>query len=81
MLMSCRLLSLTSALIAAAAIVASGSAFAAKKMTYEQAYSACKTEVDTRVPKSGADYEIQRASAGGACMKRLGFKLKNPSEF
>jgi hypothetical protein len=74
-------LCLATALTACAVVVASGPASAAK-MTYEQAFKACKAEVDKKVPKSSqAQTENQRATTGTACMKKHGFKLKGAWEY
>lgn len=45
----------------------------AKKMTYEQAWAKCKEQVNATVPR---DADAQRQAAGGACMKKYGFRLK-----
>ena len=60
----------------AASALASGSAAAAKKMTYEQAFAKCKGEIGASAPGSEALSTAARHSAGGACMKKYGFRLK-----
>ena len=63
---------------AAVAVIASASmpAAAAKKMTYEQAWTKCKAEIGANVPGSDTTTSAARYSAGGACMKKYGFRLK-----
>ena len=63
---------------AAVAVIASASmpASAAKKMTYEQAWTKCKAEIGANVPGSDTTTSAARYSAGGACMKKYGFRLK-----
>jgi hypothetical protein len=69
-----------SAAITAVAFMALASASlpaaAAKKMTYEDAWAACKAEVKRTVP-SNAD--SAKYSAGAACMKTHGYRLKKSS--
>ena len=45
----------------------------AKKLTYDQAWAKCKAEVDRTVP---GDQQINRATAGGSCMRSYGYRLK-----
>jgi hypothetical protein len=54
-------------------------ASAQKKLTYEQAYRQCKTQVDRTYPT--ATETTGRYLHGGACMKQLGFNLKKRSKF
>ena len=54
-------------------------ALAAKKMTYEQAWTKCKAEIGANVPGSDTTTSAARHSAGGACMKKYGFRLKKGS--
>ena len=54
-------------------------ASAQKKMTYEQAYRKCKTQVDRTYPTSLET--TGRYLHGGACMKQLGFNLKKSRKF
>ena len=55
-------------------IAISPDAFAqSKKLSYEQAWAQCKTEVDRTVP---GDQASARTSAGGACLKKYGYRLK-----
>jgi hypothetical protein len=56
--------------------LASAPASAAKKMTYEEAFAKCKQEINAGAPGSEALSTAQRSSAGGACMKKHGFRLK-----
>lgn len=51
----------------------------AAKMTYEQAFAKCKDEIKASAPGSEALSTAQRSSAGGACMKKYGFRLKKGS--
>ena len=66
------------AIVAAFAVfaLASAPASAAKKMTYEQAWTKCKAEIGANVPGSDTTTSAARHSAGGACMKKYGFRLK-----
>jgi hypothetical protein len=61
------------ALLAASGIAA---AQAAKKLSYEQAWGDCKTQIDRTVP---GDQASARHSAGAACMKKHGYRLKKTS--
>jgi hypothetical protein len=56
----------------AALVLISGPATAAK-MTYEKAWADCKAQVDRSVP---GDQASARHSAGAACMKAHGYRLK-----
>jgi hypothetical protein len=58
--------------------LASGPA-AAAKMSYEQAFAKCKEEIKASAPGSEALSTAQRSTAGGACMKKYGFRLKKGS--
>lgn len=51
----------------------------AKKMTYEQAFAKCKQELDARGLVGANTSVAERSSAGGACMKKYGFRLKKGS--
>ena len=49
---------------------------AAAKMSYEQAFAKCKQELDaTGIFGVNTDAKA-RSTAGGACMKKYGFRLK-----
>jgi hypothetical protein len=61
---------------AAFAFAATSDALAAKKMSYEQAWASCKAQIDKTIP---ADQQTSRASAGGGCMKKYGYRLKKGS--
>jgi hypothetical protein len=75
-------LTLAAALTVGAVIAASGPASAQKKMTYEQAFKACTAKIDKTVPKaSDHSSDTQRTTAGAACMREYGFKLKNAAKF
>ena len=45
----------------------------AKKITYEQAWTKCKAQLDKTV---AADQQVHRASAGGGCMRQYGYRLR-----
>ena len=50
------------------------SAFAQpQKLSYEQAWAQCKSQIDRTTP---GDQASARAAAGGACMKKYGYRLK-----
>ena len=53
--------------------VSEASAQSKKKMSYQEAFTQCKTEVDRTVP---GDQASARASAGAGCMKKYGYRLK-----
>lgn len=59
-----------------AAIALCGAASAKSKMSYEQAYAKCKTEISGNVPMSDTTTSAARYSAGAACMKKYGYRLK-----
>jgi hypothetical protein len=45
-------------------------------MTYEQAFAACKKDVDANVGGTEALTSAARHSRGAACMQKHGFRLK-----
>ena len=47
-----------------------------KKLSYESAFAKCKQEIGASVPGSDATTSGARYSAGGACMKKYGYRLK-----
>jgi hypothetical protein len=51
-------------------------AIAQKKISYEKAWADCKTQVDRTVP---SDHHSARGTAGAACMKKHGYRLKKSS--
>jgi hypothetical protein len=55
------------------------SASAAKKMTYAEAFAKCKEEITASAPGNESLSTSQRSSAGAACMKKYGYKLKKSS--
>lgn len=61
-------------LVAALAICTAASA--KSKMTYEQAYEKCKGEIAGNVPMSDSNTSAARYTAGSACMKKYGYRLK-----
>lgn len=63
-------------LAAAFAFAATSDALAAKKLSYEQAWATCKAQIDKTIP---GDQQTSRASAGGGCMKKYGYRLKKGS--
>ena len=47
-----------------------------KKLTYDEAWATCKAEIAKNVsPNEGRD-SAARYAAGGACMKKYGYRLK-----
>ena len=60
-------------LAAAFTLAAASDAFAAKKMSYEQAWTTCKAQLDKTVP---GDQASARHSAGASCMRSHGYRLK-----
>jgi len=64
-------------LIAAAfGVVGVSDALAAKKVPYDKAWADCKTQVDRTAP---GDQAAARHSAGAACMRKYGYRLKKSS--
>ena len=47
-----------------------------KKISYNQAWAKCKVEIGANVPGADTTTSAARASAGGACMKKYGYRLK-----
>jgi hypothetical protein len=70
--------SLTNVLLIAAAfgVIGVSDAVAQKKVPYDKAWADCKTQVDRTVPGDAAS---ARYSAGAACMKKYGYRLKKKS--
>jgi hypothetical protein len=66
----------TLTLAAMFALAATLDASAAKKVSYEQAWAKCKAEIGANVPGSDTTTSAARQSAGGACMKKYGYRLK-----
>jgi len=64
------------ALPVAAVFALAPDAAAAKKMSYEQAWAKCKVEIGANVPGSDSTTSAARSAAGGACMKKYGYRLK-----
>jgi hypothetical protein len=66
-------------LVAGTFVVGSGlaeSAFAkTKKLTYEQAWDACKKEMDKMGVFGTSTQSNERHTRGAACMKRYGYKI------
>ena len=58
-----------------AAVAFSGAASAAK-MTYNQAFAKCKAEIAGNVPMTDSNTSAARYTAGSACMKKYGYRLK-----
>ena len=59
-----------------AAIAVCSAASAKSKMSYEQAYTKCKGEIGANVAMSDTTTSAARYSAGSACMKKYGYRLK-----
>ena len=51
-------------------------AVAQKKMSYDQAWAACKAQIERTVP---GDQQAARATAGAGCMQKYGYQLKKKS--
>jgi hypothetical protein len=45
-------------------------------MSYEDAFTKCKAEISANVPMSETTTSAARYSAGSACMKKYGYRLK-----
>ena len=68
---------------AAAAVVLAGPASAqqaAKKMTYAQAYDACKKELDAAGAPGVGVSASARYTMGSGCMKKYGYRLKKKAK-
>jgi hypothetical protein len=73
-------LTVAAAVFTAVAFTGPASAQATKKMTYEQAYTACKKELDT-AGAPGVNVSAQaRYNMGSGCMKKYGFRLKKKAK-
>jgi 2-hydroxychromene-2-carboxylate isomerase len=69
-----------SLIVAAAFVMTSGLAETAvaaktKKLTYEQAWEACKKEMDKMGVFGTSTQAVERHTRGAACMKRYGHKI------
>jgi hypothetical protein len=73
----CGMVVLSSAVLVLAGV---GDASAQKKLSYEDAYAKCKAQLDRTFP-SGSTSTSGRNTAGGACMKQMGFNLKKGANF
>jgi hypothetical protein len=51
----------------------------AKKLSYEQAWGQCRKEIAANVPMTDATTSAARYTAGSACMKKYGYRLKRSS--
>ena len=60
----------------AVAIASCTAASAAKKMSYEDAFTKCKSEISANVPMADTTTSAARYTAGAACMKKYGYRLK-----
>jgi hypothetical protein len=69
-------LRLAVALPFAASLACSDIAAAQKKLSYEQAWAQCRKEISANVPMSDTTTSAARQAAGGACMKKYGYRLK-----
>jgi hypothetical protein len=65
--------------LAAFALVPTSDAFAQKRLSYEQAWTQCKKEISANVPGSDTTTSAARYSAGSACMRKYGYRLKKSS--
>jgi hypothetical protein len=70
------------AVLSSAVLVLSGvgDASAQKKLSYEDAYSKCKADLDRTYP-SGSTSTTGRNTRGAACMKQMGYNLKKGGTF
>jgi hypothetical protein len=68
---------ITATLVAALACAGGSDALAAKKkMSYEDAFAKCKQELDAAGVPGVQTSATARSTAGGACMKKYGYRLK-----
>ena len=63
-------------LVAMLAVVWTQDAGAAKKLSYEQAWATCKKEIGANAPGSDTTASASRHTAGAACMRKYGYRLK-----
>ena len=64
--------------VLAISVVDDASAAQAKKLTYEQAWAACKKDVVSSLPGE-TTMSAARYTRGAACMKQHGYRLKKSS--
>ncbi len=81
MLKLCRHIGVAVAVITALlfAAVQYASAQSAKKPTYDEAWAKCKAEISAKVAPNESGSTAARHAAGGACMKKYGYRLKKSS--
>ncbi|MBX9825398.1 MAG: hypothetical protein K2Y27_10430 [Xanthobacteraceae bacterium] len=61
---------------AAFTFAAVSDALAQKKLSYEQAWATCKKEIGANVAGADTTSSSDRFAAGGACMRKYGYRLK-----
>jgi hypothetical protein len=70
------------AMIAGAALLSTPQVTSAQeKLTYKQAFTKCKQELDSAGVPGVNTNAVARQSAGGACMNKYGFRLKKKAKF
>jgi hypothetical protein len=74
-LMICRSVGIALSLATALAFAVSPVS-AAKKISYEKAWETCKQEIGANVPWADTNMSAARYTAGAACMKKYGYRLK-----
>ena len=73
-------LAVATAVIAAVVFTGPATAQATKKMTYQQAYDACKKELDAAGAPGVNVSSSARYTMGAGCMKKHGYRLKKKSK-
>jgi hypothetical protein len=73
----CGMVALSSAVLVLTGV---SDASAQKKLSYEDAYSKCKADLDRTYP-SGSTSTTGRNTRGAACMKQMGYQLKKSGSF
>jgi hypothetical protein len=69
-------------LVTALALAGMSVAQSAQRLSYEQAWAQCKKEIAAQGgPMSENAGSSGRYAAGGACLKRYGYRLKKKSSF
>ena len=73
----CGMVALASAMLVFSSVP---DASAQKKLSYEDAYTKCKADLDRTYP-SGSTSTTGRNTRGAACMKMNGYQLKKSTSF
>ena len=61
-------------------VIVMSDASAQKKLSYSQAMAECRKEISANVPMQEATTSAARYTAGAACMKKYGYRLKKKAK-